>query len=50
MTNGAVIGYMILAARDLGMSEHDIRRLENSMRRQMDLKTEAEAKREYEKS
>ena len=47
MTNEAAIGYMILAARSLGLDQEMINGLEEEMAEMMDLKTEEEAKRTY---
>lgn len=47
MTNNQAIGYMILAAKDMGMNEDEIKQLEAGMKYQMDRKTEEQAERVY---
>lgn len=47
MTNSAAIGYAILAAKEMGLDKKTIDRLENYMRRTMDLKSEHEAEKAY---
>jgi hypothetical protein len=47
MTNAAAIGYAILAAKALGMSNEELRRLEYVMYRLMDEVTEETAEDEY---
>lgn len=49
MTNGAAIGYMILAAKAMGLDEDTIKRIEAGMTYQMDMKTEDEAEGVYQK-
>lgn len=46
MTNGAAIGYAIMALKELGYSEDEIRKVERKMLYFMDMKTE-EAHEEY---
>jgi len=50
MTNAAAIGYMILAARKLGLKTDVIQRLESIMYSEMDFMTEDEAERVYRQS
>lgn len=47
MTNGAAIGYMILAAKQAGMDKDHIKCLEELMVTEMDFATEEEAERAY---
>ncbi len=47
MTNETAIGYMILAARSLGIDQKMINDLEEEMAEMMDLKTESEAEKAY---
>jgi hypothetical protein len=47
MSNGAAIGYMIMAAKSLGIAIDDIKALEANMKYKMDMKTEEEAERVY---
>ena len=47
MTNEAAIGYMILAAKDLGLDKKVINQLEDNMKYFMDLKTVSEAEKAY---
>jgi len=47
MTNGAAIGYAMIALDNLGYSNEDIRAVEREMYRVMDDKTEEEAERHY---
>lgn len=47
MTNNQAIGYMILAAKAMGMIEYDIKHLEAGMKYQMDEKTEEQAEKVY---
>lgn len=47
MTNGAAIGYMILAAKQLGLSEDVIRQLEDCMTERMDFVSEDDAEDHY---
>lgn len=47
MTNDAAIGYMILAAKDLGLDKEVISQLEENMKYFMDVKTESEAEKAY---
>ncbi|MBB6672593.1 hypothetical protein [Cohnella nanjingensis] len=47
MTNAAAIGYMILAAKKLDWSIHDIHTLESMMVDMMDERTEEEAEEIY---
>lgn len=47
MTNGAAIGYMILAAKKLGLSPEKIDRLDQLMFEEMDITTEGEAEDAY---
>lgn len=50
MTNGAAIGYMILAAREVGLDQDTIQRLETAMYYAMDEITEGEAEHVYQNS
>jgi hypothetical protein len=50
MTNGAAIGYMILAARACGLSETKIKEIEHDMYLEMDMTSEEEAEEVYRKS
>jgi len=50
MNNAAAIGYMILAARRLGLDEESIRFLTDAMTAAMDEFTEYEAEREYDRT
>lgn len=43
MTNGAAIGYMITAAKRLGLTDEQIRKLDRAMYEAMDEFTEDEA-------
>ncbi len=47
VTNAAAIGYMIKAAKQLGLDKETIRQLERLMCDQMDFYTEEQAEREY---
>ena len=47
MTNGAAIGYMILAAKRCGLSKDVIKKLEAIMCSEMDFVTEEEASEAY---
>lgn len=47
MTNAAAIGYMILAAKYIGLPEKTIKFLEAGMKTEMDLTTEEEAEQAY---
>ncbi|WP_335918021.1 hypothetical protein [Shewanella chilikensis] len=47
MTNAAAIGYMILAMKNLGYSEDEIKKVEGSMRSEMDFTTETKAEKVY---
>lgn len=47
MNNGSAIGYMILAARALGIDKDIIKKLESEMTYQMDMKTEDQAETVY---
>jgi len=47
MNNSATIGYMILAARKVGLQEKEIKAIEREMQLQMDCKTEGEAEVSY---
>ena len=48
MTNGAAIGYALLAAkRSLGLAGDKLVQLEAAMREEMDVTTEEEAERAY---
>jgi hypothetical protein len=49
MNNSAAMGYMILAAQSLGMSNNEIKALERAMKQQMDFQTEAKAEVTYRK-
>jgi Holliday junction resolvasome RuvABC DNA-binding subunit len=49
MTNEAAIGYAILALKELGYSEEEIRKIEKEMLYFMDMKTEEEAHEVYRK-
>lgn len=49
MNNSAATGYMILAAKKLGIQEKEIKAIEREMQRQMDFKTEGEAEDMYRK-
>lgn len=48
MNNSAAIGYMIMAAKSLGLDKKTINQLEASMKYHMDMRTEDEASRVYE--
>jgi predicted solute-binding protein len=50
MTNAAAIGYMILAAKKMGMDEEKIKELATRMYYRMDEHTEEEAEEAYRKS
>lgn len=50
MTNGAAIGYAIIAARWLGLTEEQIQKLERGMETAMDRYTEEEAEETYRKN
>lgn len=50
MTNGAAIGYMIIAARKAGLDDETIQRLESMMYLEMDRMTEGEAEHVYQNS
>lgn len=50
MTNGAAIGYMILAAKNLNLERDLIRQLEKEMVHVMDFWTEEEAEEIYYKT
>jgi hypothetical protein len=50
MTNGAAIGYMIIAARRAGLDKETIDRLEAVMYLEMDRVTEGEAEYVYQNS
>ena len=50
MNNSAAIGYMILAAKALGLDKKTIRTLESAMRSKMDIFTEDEAEETYNNS
>lgn len=43
MNNAAAVGYMIMAAKKLGMSDEEIRELESLMHHCMDIHSEEEA-------
>ncbi|WP_193708402.1 hypothetical protein [Alkalibaculum sporogenes] len=43
MNNGEAIGYMILAAKALGLDEKAIKNLEREMNNQMDMRSESYA-------
>ena len=47
MNNPATIGYMILAAKKVGLQEKEIKAIEREMQLQMDCKTEGEAEVSY---
>lgn len=47
MTNAAAIGYMILAAKRLGMDAETIAQIDRMMYDMMDVKTEEEAEDAY---
>lgn len=47
MTNGAAIGYMILAAKSLKLDHEIIKELEAEMKDQMDFKSEEQAQKAY---
>jgi len=47
VNNSAAIGYMILAAKRLGFSEDQIRKLEATMKSEMDFITEDQAEEAY---
>ncbi|WP_179232952.1 hypothetical protein [Paenibacillus rigui] len=47
MTNGAAIGYMMLAAKSCGLDEKKIKELERDMYLEMDMTTEEEAEEYY---
>ncbi len=47
MNNGAAIGYAIKAAKELGLSDKQIRYLECEMKHQMDIRTEEQAEKAY---
>ena len=47
MTNGAAIGYMILAAKRLGLKKETIQKLESVMSSEMDFTTEEQAEKTY---
>jgi hypothetical protein len=47
MTNGAAIGYMILAAKSVGLDEDTIKKLDSAMYHAMDRTTEEESERVY---
>jgi hypothetical protein len=47
MTNGAAIGYAILAAKRLGLTTKQLIVLEGEMRAEMDITTEEEAEEAY---
>lgn len=47
MTNGAAIGYMVLASQKMGLDKATVERLERAMYISMDEYTEAEAERAY---
>lgn len=47
MTNGAAIGYAIIAAKRIGFTEELIRNLDRTMYEAMDEYTEDEAEKEY---
>ena len=49
VNNAAAIGYMILAAKKLGMSAEEIRKLESMMHYCMDVHSEEEAEDTYRK-
>lgn len=49
MTNAAVIGYMILAAKELKLDKEVIRQLESNMKYFMDMRTEEQAEETYNK-
>lgn len=49
MSNAVAIGYMILAAMKLKLSEDDIRKLESMMYHCMDMYSEEEAEDAYKK-
>lgn len=50
VTNGAAIGYMILAAKELDLPKDTIRQLEREMYCIMDYVTEEQAEKEYQNS
>lgn len=47
MTNGAAIGYMIMAGKSMGLDEDTIKTLEAQMKYKMDMRTEEEAEKVY---
>ena len=47
MTNGAAIGYMILAAKQAAIPHETIKLIEALMKEQMDFHSEEEAERTY---
>lgn len=47
MNNGAATGYMIIAAKWMGLDDKTIRALEENMYYAMDAKTEEEAEKVY---
>lgn len=49
MNNSVATGYMILAAKIVGLPEKEIKAIEREMQRQMDFKTENEAEEMYRK-
>jgi len=50
MNNSAAIGYAIMAARRIGLTDEQIRKLDSAMYRLMDEVTEEEAEEEYRKT
>lgn len=50
MNNATAIGYALIAAKDIGLTKEQQRRLESAMRRAMDEVTEAEAEEVYRKA
>jgi hypothetical protein len=47
VTNAACIGYAILAAKEMGLTQKQLQDLERSMRTEMDMTTEEEAEEAY---
>ena len=47
MNNGAAMGYMIMAAKSMGLDEDTIKTLEAGMNYKMDMHTEEEAEKTY---
>lgn len=50
MTNGAAIGYMILAAKRLDIDPKIIKKLDHAMYEEMDVTTEERAEKEYQQA